>query len=396
MRDRLLNRQGRYLDLDFVLPDRAIEVAQAIARKYKAGFVVLDAERKIARVVFANATADFAQQMGRTIREVLGRRDFCMNAIAFECHQLLEIEGLGFGYWGLGIGKQVVELLIDPFDGFGDLQSQQIRMVAPENLAEDPLRILRGYRQAAQLGFAIEDLTRQVAIKFAPRLKAIAAERIRTELGYLLHSSNGSYWMMAAVEDQILADWLPRQHLNIARFRQIESVITMLLKEYPDLELFFSKHLAADRYALVIIKLAALTNSANALESLGLSRAEQRWLLGTLRYLPQFIDLSEQATLTEQYKFFQATLEFFPAIATLALAAGLELPKVAPWLERWLNPHDAIAYPVALLTGDDLRYELGIAPSPKLGELLETVKLAQVEGQVKTRAAAIALVKTLM
>ncbi|MBD2149833.1 CCA tRNA nucleotidyltransferase [Pseudanabaena sp. FACHB-1277] len=396
VRDRLLNRQGRYLDLDFVLPDRAIEVAQAIARKYKAGFVVLDAERKIARVVFANATADFAQQMGRTIREDLGRRDFCMNAIAIECHQLLEIEGLGIGDWGLGIGKQVVELLIDPFDGFGDLQSQQIRMVAPENLAEDPLRILRGYRQAAQLGFAIEDLTRQVAIKFAPRLKAIAAERIRTELGYLLHSSNGSYWMMAAVEDQILADWLPRQHLNIARFRQIESVITMLLKEYPDLELFFSKHLAADRYALVIIKLAALTNSANALESLGLSRAEQRWLLGTLRYLPQFIDLSEQATLTEQYKFFQATLEFFPAIATLALAAGLELPKVAPWLERWLNPHDAIAYPVALLTGDDLRYELGIAPSPKLGELLETVKLAQVEGQVKTRAAAIALVKTLM
>ena len=396
MRDRLLNRQGRDLDLDFVLPDRAIEVAQAIARKYKAGFVVLDAERKIARVVFANATADFAQQMGRTIREDLGRRDFCMNAIAIECHQLLEIEGLGIGDWGLGIGKQVVELLIDPFDGFGDLQSQQIRMVAPENLAEDPLRILRGYRQAAQLGFAIEDLTRQVAIKFAPRLKAIAAERIRTELGYLLHSSNGSYWMMAAVEDQILADWLPRQHLNIARFRQIESVITMLLKEYPDLELFFSKHLAADRYALVIIKLAALTNSANALESLGLSRAEQRWLLGTLRYLPQFIDLSEQATLTEQYKFFQATLEFFPAIATLALAAGLELPKVAPWLERWLNPHDAIAYPVALLTGDDLRYELGIAPSPKLGEQLETVKLAQVEGQVKTRAAAIALDKTLM
>ena len=400
MRDRLLNRQGRYLDLDFVLPDRAIEVAQAIARKYKAGFVVLDAERKIARVVFANATADFAQQMGRTIQDDLGRRDFCMNAIAIECHQLLieglDIGGLGIGDWGLGIGKQVVELLIDPFDGFGDLQGQQIRMVAPENLAEDPLRILRGYRQAAQLGFALEDLTRQVAIKFAPRLKAIAAERIRTELGYLLHSSNGSYWMMAAVEDRILADWLPRQHLNLDRFRQIESVITMLLKEYPDLELFFSKHLAGDRHAIVIIKLAALTDSANALESLGLSRAEQRWLLGTLRYLPQFIDLSEQSTLTEQYKFFQATLEFFPAIAALALAAGHDLSKVTPWLERWLNPHDAIAYPVALLTGDDLRYELGIAPSPKLGELLETVKLAQVEGQIKTRIDAIALVKTLI
>ncbi len=401
VRDRLLNRQSRYLDLDFVLPEHAIEVAQAIARKYKAGFVVLDAERKIARVVFANATADFAQQMGRTIREDLGRRDFCMNAIAIECHQLLdieglEIEGLEIGDWGLGIGKQIIELLIDPFDGFGDLQNQQIRMVAPENLAEDPLRILRGYRQAAQLGFAIEDLTRQVAIKFAPRLKAMAAERVRTELGYLLTSNNASRWMMAAVEDQILADWLPRQHLNLERFGQIEPVITMLLKQYPNLELFFSKHLAGDRYAIVIIKLAALTDSATALESLGFSRAEQRWLLGTLRYLPQFLDLIEQATLTEQYKFFQATLEFFPAIAALALASGHELTKIAPWLERWIDPHDAIAYPVAILTGDDLRYELGIAPSPKLGELLEIVKLAQVEGQIKTRSEAIALVKTLI
>jgi tRNA nucleotidyltransferase (CCA-adding enzyme) len=170
----------------------------------------------------------------------------------------------------------------------------------------------------------------------------------------------------------------------------------MLLREYPNLELFFSKHLAGDRRALVIIKLAALTNSATALEPLGFSRAEQRWLMGTLRYLPQFIDLIAQATLTAQYKFFQATLEFFPAIAALALASGHDLTKIAPWLERWLNPHDAIAYPVALLSGDDLRYELGIAPSPKLGELLETVKLAQVEGQIKTRAEAIALVKTLI
>jgi len=39
VRDRLLNRRGRYLDLDFVLPEKAVETAQAIARKYKAGFV---------------------------------------------------------------------------------------------------------------------------------------------------------------------------------------------------------------------------------------------------------------------------------------------------------------------------------------------------------------------
>jgi len=173
VRDRILNRQGKYLDLDFVLPEKAVEIANAIARKYKAGFVVLDAERQIARVVFKNGTADFAQQMGDSLEADLGRRDFCMNAIALECHELNETDFVPLAQ----------NQFIDPFNGIEDLQARRIRMVAPENLADDPLRILRGYRQATQLGFEIESLTRQVLIKLAPKLKAMAAERVRTELG---------------------------------------------------------------------------------------------------------------------------------------------------------------------------------------------------------------------
>ena len=377
VRDRLLNRQGKYLDLDFVLPEKAIETAQAIARKYKAGFVVLDAERQIARVVFKDGTADFAQQMGSSLEADLGRRDFCMNAIAIECHQ-------------------IEKDFIDPFDGIGDLEAKRIRMVAPENLADDPLRILRGYRQAAQLEFEIEDLTRQVLIKFAPRLKSVAAERVRTELGYLLSISNGSQWMVTAISDRILEDWLSPQQLNLDRFTKIESAISTMLSKYPSLQLFFNKQLSGDRYALVIVKLAALTSSATALELLGLSRAEQRWLVGILRYLPQFITLLDNASLKDQYKFFQPTLEFFPAIAALALASNYDFNAIATWLERWLNPDDAIAYPPSLITGDDLRQDLGIAPSPKIGELLESVKIAQVEGKIQTKEEAIAFIKAIL
>jgi tRNA nucleotidyltransferase (CCA-adding enzyme) len=375
VRDRLLNRQGKYLDLDFVLPDRAVETARAIAYKYKAGFVILDAERQIARVVFKDATADFAQQMGDTLRADLERRDFCMNAIAINCHRLQDF--------------------IDPFDGIADLKAKMIRMVAPENLAEDPLRILRGYRQAAQLGFEIEGLTRQVLIKLAPRLKAIATERVRTELGYLLAANNGNQWMLDAIGDRILEDWLPTRHLNLTRFGKCEQVISMLLTKFPTLELFFNKKLTGDRSTLVIIKLAALTNSANAFDNLGLSRAEQRWLVGILRYLPTLIALSDRASPREQYKLFQQTLEFFPAIALLALASDCHIEAIAPWLWRWLDPDDAIAYPVALITGDDLRQELGIAPSPKLGELLEIVKIAQVESKIQSKSEAIALVRSI-
>ncbi|PZO36488.1 MAG: [cytidine(C)-cytidine(C)-adenosine (A)]-adding enzyme [Pseudanabaena frigida] len=389
VRDRILNRQSKYLDLDFILPEKAVETAQAIARKYEAGFVVLDAERQIARVVFKNGTADFAQQMGGSLEADLGRRDFCMNAIALECHQLLMTDDQDSKL-------DLRSAYIDPFDGIGDLEAHRIKMVAPENLAEDPLRILRGYRQAAQLGFEIESLTRQVLIKFAPKLKSIAAERVKTELAYLLSMRNGSQWMLEAIGDRILEDWLPSKHLNLERFAKIEGAITILLTKFPNLELFFSKQLAGDRYAQVIVKLAALTNSANALETLGLSRAEQRWLVGILRYLPQFIVLLENSSPKEQYKFFQHTLEYFPAIAVLALASGHEFEKISPWLERWLNPHDAIAYPIALITGDVLLQELGIAPSPKIGELLELTKIAQVEGKIKSKEEAIAFIKSII
>jgi len=394
VRDRLLRRQGKYLDLDFVLPEKAVDIARAIARKYQAGFVVLDAERQIARVVFPNGTADFAQQMGCSLVADLGRRDFCMNAIALECHQLIGNRLIGNRSLVIGDGL-AGESFIDPFDGIGDLRAKRIRMVAPENLAEDPLRILRGYRQAAQLGFEIENLTRQVLIKLAPSLKSVAAERVRTELGYLLSISDGSQWMIEAIGDRILEDWLPSQHLTLARFAKIEQVISQLSAQFPDLDRLFSKQLAGDRYALMIVKLAALTNSATALEPLGLSRAEQRWLVGILRYLPQFISLLDHALPKEQYKFFQSTLEFFPAIAALALASGYEFAKITPWLERWLNPQDAIAYPIALITGDDLRRDLGMKPSPKIGELLECVKIAQVEGKISSKAEAIAFIQSI-
>ncbi|HEY9907876.1 MAG TPA: hypothetical protein V6D18_09780, partial [Thermosynechococcaceae cyanobacterium] len=82
VRDALLGRESEYLDLDFVLPEAAVETAQTIARHYRAGFVLLDAERQIARVVFPQGTVDFAQQVGPTLEADLKRRDFTVNAIA--------------------------------------------------------------------------------------------------------------------------------------------------------------------------------------------------------------------------------------------------------------------------------------------------------------------------
>ncbi|MBE5926475.1 MAG: CCA tRNA nucleotidyltransferase [Lachnospiraceae bacterium] len=102
--------------------------------------------------------------------EDLKRRDFTINAMAYN-------DRTG---------------LVDEFDGIGDLQRKVIRCVGnPEDrFNEDALRIMRAVRFAAQLGFGIEENTRNAIVKLAENLKMISKERIHTELIKLLVSKN--------------------------------------------------------------------------------------------------------------------------------------------------------------------------------------------------------------
>lgn len=102
----------------------------------------------------------------QTIEEDLSRRDFTVNAIAMDRS----------------------ENIIDPFGGKEDLKRQVIRCVgeARVRFSEDALRILRGIRFAAVLGFSVEADTQRVIHEQAGLLERIAAERILAEMEKLL------------------------------------------------------------------------------------------------------------------------------------------------------------------------------------------------------------------
>lgn len=170
VRDALLGRQRDAVDLDVVLATGAIELARSIAGRYDAGFVVLDRERQIARVVFAQGTLDVAAQVGDSIEADLRRRDFTVNAIAYQPHR---------------------QEWVDPLEGRRDLADRSLRMVSVENLREDPLRLLRAYRISAQLNLQMEPTTAQAIAQQVPNLRFVAAERVRAELDYLLETPPG-------------------------------------------------------------------------------------------------------------------------------------------------------------------------------------------------------------
>ena len=419
VRDALLQRRRQYLDLDFVMPQKAVKTARAIASHYKAGFVLLDRERQIARVVFKDATADFAQQEGETLETDLHRRDFTINAIAYNPH---------------------TQELIDPLQGCADLQQGIIRMVSPHNLQDDPLRLLRGYRQASQLGFVIEPQTRAAMREFAPLLGKIAAERVRVELGYLLGSPQGTAWLLAAWEDGILR-WALHDNItahNLELVAAVDRAIVILAENWPKL----AEELAGGIPGLAggkgswsaIAKLATLilahpeaeppvprsqaqpgSETSEAEPRINYSRAgisvenasvedllramkyslpEIRGVITILKCLPQ-LEISPMS-LRQQYFLFREAGVVFPALAVVAVATGISVDTIAPLINRYLTPDDQVAHPTPLVSGTDLIKTLNLPAGPKVGWLLTEIQLARIEGKISAPAEAINLASQLL
>lgn len=106
---------------------------------------------------------------GTTLQEDLSRRDFTINALAYD-----PLDGS----------------LHDPFAGLADLESGTVRAVgeAAERFREDPLRLLRAVRFTTRLGFEMEPCTAQAASASADSLGTISRERVREELDRLVMS----------------------------------------------------------------------------------------------------------------------------------------------------------------------------------------------------------------
>jgi tRNA nucleotidyltransferase (CCA-adding enzyme) len=381
VRDGILGRKREYLDLDFVMPGDAVGVARKIAKRYQAGFVLLDGERNIARVVFGEGTVDIARQEGDDLETDLHRRDFTVNAIAYNPR---------------------TQEIVDPLHGYADIQAGMLRMVSAANLQDDPLRLLRGYRQAAQLDFEIDADTQKSIRELAPLLRNVAAERFRSELSYLLASSAGTKWIIQAAEDGLLKCFF--KNITVEKYQRllkVDSVMTQVTIIWQALEVELGKYIrdTIKTTWLGIAKLACLVNhqpevAEIELAELTYSRAEIKAVTTTLRLSRQLESLP--MSLRQQYFFFQEAEAIFLAIAIYSLASNTSIEQIEPLIARYLNPDDLAAHPTALLSGKEIILALNIAPSPLIGELLTEIAVAQVEGRISTKNEAIELAREII
>ncbi len=384
VRDAFLNCSRNYLDLDFVLPDLAVETARNMANHYHAGFVVLDEKRRIARVVFKQGTVDFAQQEGESLETDLKRRDFTINAIAYNFHE---------------------QKLIDPLHGLQDLKQGILRMVSPKNLKDDPLRLLRAYRQGTQLNFTIEEETRETIRQLAPLIETVAAERVQTELGYLLSNIRGNENLIKAAKDGLLKPWFKQlTEDKLQQLIKIDQVVQLLREKLGQDDFYQFLNYDSDNYqyyppTIQRAKLASLVSSSPDEAELELvylkySRADIRTVTKALNYSPLLQENQGDISLRELYFFFLEVGEIFPVLAVLALAKGIDIQAILSLIDRYLDPKDKVAHPSPLVTGHDLIKQLNLKPSPKIGKLLTEIQLARIEGKISTVEEALEFAKT--
>lgn len=198
VRDMMLGRATA--DIDIAVDANALKVASAMAEALGGRYVPLDKENGVGRVVLNSHAAgkwdiDFATLQGG-IREDLARRDFTIDAMAMELN----------GETGTILG---IDDVIDPFRGQDDLEGGVIRSVSQNAFRDDPARLLRGIRLAAELGFTIESDTQKLIQSNSRLITTVAGERVREELVRLLAVAGAGNWLGYLDESGLFTALIP-------------------------------------------------------------------------------------------------------------------------------------------------------------------------------------------
>ncbi|HET7700997.1 MAG TPA: HD domain-containing protein [Candidatus Limnocylindria bacterium] len=317
-----------------------------------------------------------------SLHEDLARRDFTMNAMA----------------WRPPRGGAPGEL-VDPFGGRGDLDARLLRAVGEpdERFREDALRMLRAVRFATLLDLRIEPRTADAIRRNAPLTAALSGERIQQELVKMLGAARPSIALQMLSDTGVLAAICPE--LEDCKHTPQEKAAA---------ENVFEHSLAtvdATPQDDLVLRLAGLLHDIGKPETFAdghfhqhefVGEAKARTILRRWRFDKETI--AEVSHLIRHHMFWYQTdwtgsavrrfirkvgLENIPALFALRRAdnigSGARSPRMyaldALWQRVQEEIHAANAFSLRDLKidGNDLKNELGMAPGPAMGRVLNAL-----------------------
>jgi poly(A) polymerase len=412
-------------DIDIVVQGEVGAVAGTIANKINGKIIDLGKnEFALLRIVSKNRIVDVSPMTGPSIEADLQRRDFTINAMAYDLKNINLVDGLG---------------------GWKDLQEKKIRMISGKAFKHDPVRLIRAYRMAATFGFTITDRTKKAISKHKDLITCASGERIWAELVKLFSTPVASPVVRDMADSGLLTAIIPELEPSIGckqnRYHQFD-VFDHSLRVFEQVELLFSEkerslpniaqillstHLTDHSYLLKyaallhdVGKSASRTSDSNGRirfpghaakgakiaiainAKLKLSNRQRKITEAVIRHhiRPLYLFIAkEKGTLGRRgiVRFFRHCGALTPAVLTHAIA-DIKAKKEAiqdrdsrfiafcdHLAELYLKTIHNKKKAAPLVNGRDLILEFGLAPSPLFKFLLNRVDEQHLTGILTTR-----------
>jgi len=419
------------LDYDIAVAGDARVFASALASACNGRLVALGQKDKaVFRVVKDTYTFDIVPLFGATLATDLERRDFTINAMAYN----------------LATGE-----IIDPFNARSDLADRQIRLVSDRAFKEDPLRLLRAYRIGALLDFEIEPATRRTAQRDAHLITASAAERIQSELIKLVGTPHSHTYLSQMTEDRLLDAMIPEfsdlrgcvqneyhqfnvlEH-TLTAYEHLENLLNEPEAHLPQTGSQVRSHLDSDKAAY--LKCALLLHDIGKPASKTVDRLGRIHFYGhgqksadqalricqrlkfsrrAIKYIefiirnhlrPLFLFVASQKQDLKRkgmVRFFRKCGQLAPDLLLHTMADIMGKSRTSTQrdadfihfaealLHVFFKEYEPQASLPPLITGHDLNRKLGLRPSPLFKLILKRVEEARLTGRIQTKHEALAL-----
>ncbi|MFZ5915780.1 MAG: CBS domain-containing protein [Chloroflexota bacterium] len=407
VRDLLLGQPN--FDADLVVEGDAIALARRLADE-KGGRVrgharfgtakwILDdpAEFDIASVDFVTARTEFYRHPSAlpeiersSIRQDLHRRDFTINTLAI-C--------LDPGHWGE---------LLDFYGGEEDLKQGVIRVLHSLSFVEDPTRMLRAARFEQRLGFRIEPRTEELIHNALGLLDRVSGERIRHELYLILQEEAPEKALCRLTELNVLTQIHPglrcdawmveriqRLQQRTAEWHQATALLAAPEQDSPEIDSPPGPEEPSPAADRALLYLALLTyrlipgELETLIERLRIVRDDADRLRQVAHLRPVTVQLARERHKPSEL---DRLLHDFSGVAIfVAWVAGDSALLKDQLIHYWRD----LCHVQPEIDGNYLK-GLGLQPGPIYSRILNTVRAAKLDGEVKTRAEQEALVAALL
>jgi len=348
-------------DFDLVIEGDAVSLAKKLAGDTGAKLTVHE-RFGTAKLIYPEFSLDLATARSETysrpgalpsvkpgsLKDDLIRRDFSINAMA------------------LHVNPKQYGQLVDLYGGQKDIEHRLIRILHSKSFIDDATRILRAIRYEWRLGFRLEAETKKLLRRDAAMLDTISGDRLRHELELILKEPEPERSIGRAGKLGVL------KHLHQS-LKGNDNLVEAFRKARQ-----LTKSSPPSIYLCLLIYGLTEKENEELISRLNFPKTSAQAMRQTLQLKKQLHKLDNpRLKSSDIYRLLQG----YSPPAIYANVAASKSPIVIKHLNLYL---DKLRYVKLLLNGSDL-LKMGIPSGPKVGQVLDTLLKAKLNGEVRTR-----------